>query len=109
MSKFFRGRIEAPKVTPYVYECLEILDAAQAHPTDVCATSMIRLQIIVERISRGPWNTDYGHPENNNSGPPLRLYVKSLQKQLHDLRSAMPTAVSTQGVWPEYGSPKNTL
>jgi hypothetical protein len=59
---------------------------------------MVRLQLIVERISQGPWNTDYGVPENFISGPPPILYVKSLQEQLKNFQSAMSPAVTIRGM-----------
>ncbi|KAG0651879.1 hypothetical protein D0Z07_0829 [Hyphodiscus hymeniophilus] len=103
-SKFFRAHVEPPRITPYVYECLEILEKTQDQPTDTSATFMIRLQLIVERISQGPWNTEYGTPEAQSSGPPLRLYIKSLQEQLHNFRSAMRTDVSLQGYMQYYNA-----
>lgn len=96
-SKFHRSKIDSPRITPYVYECLESLEKAQDHPNDISATSLVRLQLIVERISQGPWNTDFGVPEISSSGPPLMFYVKSLQEQLKIFRRAMPPEVNLRG------------
>ena len=96
-SKFFRSRIDPLKITPYVYKCLENLDAAQDQPTDICATSLVRLQLIAERINQGPWNTEYGVPEYPVSYTPPILYVKSIQQQLKDFRSSIPPEIGTRG------------
>ena len=96
-SKFHRSRIDPPRITPYVYECLESLEKADVHPRDVWAASLVRLQLIVERISQSPWNADFGVSENATSGPPLMFYVRSLQEQLKAFRSAMPPEMNMRG------------
>ena len=98
-SKIFRCKIDPLKVTPYIYECLGVLDKAHDHKNDTCATSLVRLQLIVERIGQGPWNNEFGTPEGFGSGPPPMLYVKSLQGQLKSFRSAVPPEVKLKGKW----------
>lgn len=57
----------------------------------------MRLQIIVERISQGPWNTEYGMPEHCVSSPPPILYVRSIEEQLKDFRSSVAPEIGTRG------------
>jgi hypothetical protein len=97
VSKFQRGRIDPLWISPYVLECLEALEKAQDQPSDVFATSLVRLQLMVERISQCPWSTGYGGPGSSISGPPPMFYVKSLQEQLKNFRSSIPSEVALRG------------
>jgi hypothetical protein len=98
VSKIPRSKTDPLKITPYIYECLNFLDRAHDHENDTCATSLVRLQLIMERIGQGPWNNEFGAPEGRISAPPLMLYVKSLQEQLKSFRSAMPPEVKLKGM-----------
>ena len=64
-------------------ECLQILDEQQECLTDELLVQQVRLQLIVEKVARGPWN-------DVNSKAPLTFYLQALHSQLQEIKDKLP-------------------
>jgi hypothetical protein len=82
ISAFFH-RGDPPRPTAYLDECCKNLDKSGDHRDDRHAVSLVRLQIIQERIGQNPL---FGKVESLGALPPAMLFVRALQQQLMDFK-----------------------
>jgi len=83
-------RIDSLRWTPYLDDCLQMLAEQKEHSTDLFLAQLVRLQLIVERVTQAPWN-DYGQAESTSSlRAPSNFCLKALQERLSDFKSRSP-------------------
>ena len=80
----FFHRLEAPRWTPYLEECCQILMESGDQPSDKTAVSLVKIQVLADKIGQSPW---HGRLEalHANAPPPV-LYLDSLREQLKELK-----------------------
>ncbi|KAH8805653.1 hypothetical protein F5884DRAFT_755216 [Xylogone sp. PMI_703] len=88
-------RMEPMKLSPYVEECCTVLAASNDHPMDRIAVSLVRLQILVERLRQSSWHGNHDPP--TTTIPPM-LYIRSVEKQLEELKKDWPPEIEQSGV-----------
>ena len=84
-------------------ECLQTLEETKEHSTDALLIQQVKFQLLVERVSHGPWQ-DGAMDSLDTKGLPA-FYLKALQSQLDDLKSKVPLELQNNGKcdWiPEY-------
>ncbi|PWY91642.1 C6 transcription factor [Aspergillus sclerotioniger CBS 115572] len=86
------GRQDALRWTPQMEEGLRVLTLTESCPTDALFVSQVRLQLLKQRADhvRQQDETDITGINHGASAPRL-LYVKSLRRQLHELRASFPS------------------
>ena len=94
ISSYFQ-RIDALQWTPYMDECLQVLEETKEHPTDILLVQQVKFQLLIEKVSHGPWQ-DVAMDSLDMKGLPA-LYLKALQTQLHDLKSNVPLELRENG------------
>jgi hypothetical protein len=83
LANFFH-RLEAPRWTSYLDECCQILIDTGDHPNDKTAVSLIKIQVLADKIGQSPW---HGRLEALHADtPPPILYLDSLREQLKELK-----------------------
>lgn len=82
------------RLSPYIEECCTALLEAQELEEDSIAVSLVQLQVVVERLRQSPW---YSSPEPLGSSIPPVSYIRSVEKQLQNLRNAWPPNVEQNG------------
>jgi hypothetical protein len=86
LANFFH-RLEAPRWTSYLDECSQILIDTGDHPNDKAAVSLVKIQVLADKIGQSPW---HGRLEalHTNTPPPI-LYLDSLREQLKELKTQL--------------------
>ncbi|RFU29964.1 hypothetical protein B7463_g6352, partial [Scytalidium lignicola] len=95
VTSVFFHRIEPMQISPYIEECCTILVEAQEYTMDQTAVSLARLQIIVERVRQSPWYSS--HDSTSSTIPPM-FYIRSVEKQLEELRKSWPRELAQNRV-----------
>lgn len=92
MSVFFR-RLESLPWTPYLDKCCDKLQAGPVE-TDKSVVALIRVQLIAERVSQGPW-----HAKSEIGGDNIApvLHIRAIQEQIKSLKSSMLPMLGDQG------------
>ncbi|KAI4285158.1 MAG: hypothetical protein L6R35_004724 [Caloplaca aegaea] len=85
----FLQKIDALRWTPHLDECLEVLNEKHESPIDDILVQQVRMQLIVEKVTRGPWN-DGAIKTAEHSNVPLCFYLNALQSQLQEVKSKIP-------------------
>lgn len=65
-----------PRVTRYIEECCQVLSNSD-DPNDKSALALVNSQLIVERMTQGPWNGDA-----KPMSMPTQFFVKAIQEQV---------------------------
>ena len=92
---FFRRRIDSwIKFSPWIEECLQTLDKNSEDPNDRLASSMVKLQIMMEQIHQSPW---HHRSEELGSNIPIRFLVSSFRENLQQFRLNLPLGQENNG------------
>ncbi|KAL3426836.1 zn 2cys6 transcription factor [Phlyctema vagabunda] len=86
VANYFQ-RIDHMRWTPYLDECLNILEATEEFSTDKLLVSLVRMQLITNKASPTIW---YEIFSDSGAQLPPALYFKALQAQLNDLERSLP-------------------
>ncbi len=78
--------------TPYLDECLRLLEEKREYPTDLLLVYLVRVQLISNKLACAPWNDTFG--DAMTKFPP-EFYLKALQSQLDDLKRNIPPELQT--------------
>jgi hypothetical protein len=95
----FLQKIDGLRWTPYMGECLQILDETKECPNDEILVQQVRLQLIVERINLGTWDEGAEPPEQNREPSPL--YLQALHSQLQEVKNKLPPESQNNGKFPD--------
>ncbi|KFY07957.1 hypothetical protein V492_06681 [Pseudogymnoascus sp. VKM F-4246] len=93
-SNYFQ-RTELMRWTPYLGECLRILEESQDFPTDSLLVHMIRAQLICNKGATSSWDDMFG--DTTNQVPP-NFYAKSLRSQLDDMERSIPVELKPNAI-----------
>jgi hypothetical protein len=93
-SSYFQ-RLEPPRWTVYLENCLQMLAENKECPTDILLAILVRLQLITERIAQAPWND--GSTESLTPRAPATFYLKALETQLQDCKQTIPPEFQQNG------------
>lgn len=80
--------------TPYLDECLRLLEEMREYPTDLLLVYLVRIQLIHNKVARAPWNDNLGDAA---ARLPPEFYLKALQSQFDDLKRSVPPEIQTNG------------
>ncbi|KUJ18025.1 uncharacterized protein LY89DRAFT_781130 [Mollisia scopiformis] len=82
-------KLTAMRYTPYIEHCCTALDEAAEYTTDIYLTALVRIQLFLcKAIESLPLE------EADRSSATLRMYVKSMQKELQDFRASLSNSGS---------------
>lgn len=81
--------------TPYLGECLRVLEESKDYPTDVLLVHLVRAQLICNKGTTSTWDDMFG--DTANQVPP-NFYAKSLKSQIEDLERSIPTELKSNGI-----------
>ncbi|KAL3490683.1 hypothetical protein BJX62DRAFT_237799 [Aspergillus germanicus] len=83
------GRQDALRWTPQMGEALRVIEITNACPADRLFISQIRLQLLKQRADDIRQQDEAGMgPETDAASAPRLLYLKTLRRQLHELRAS---------------------
>ena len=85
VSSYYQ-RVESPRWSSYLDECLQILEGNKGCPSDVFLVQLVRLQLIAESVGQAPWNED----NICVLKAPSNFYLKALQQRLREFKGQMP-------------------
>ena len=71
------------RYSPWVEECRQALENNSDDPNDKLASSMVKLQILIERIHQSPWHYK---SEASGSNVPTMFMVSSFQENLRQFK-----------------------
>ncbi|PGH09548.1 hypothetical protein GX51_00654 [Blastomyces parvus] len=95
------GRQDAIRWTPQMEEALRAITADDSCPSDKLFAAQVRLQLLKQKAEyvRQLAETGFAHSESTTTpaSTPRLLYLKSLRRQLHELRSSFPPGLSQIG------------
>jgi len=92
----FLQKIDALRWTPHLDECLEVLNEKHESPIDDILVQQVRMQLIVEKVTWGPWN-DGAIKTAEHSNVPLCFYLNALQSQLQEVKTKIPPYLKDNG------------
>ncbi|OBT73988.1 hypothetical protein VF21_05994 [Pseudogymnoascus sp. 05NY08] len=93
-SNYFQ-RTELMRWTPYLGECLRILEENKDYPTDIVLVHLVRAQLICNKSATSTWDDMFG--DTSNQVPP-NFYAKSLKSQLDDLERSIPAEIKSNAI-----------
>lgn len=64
-----------------------MIETEKEFTSDVLLVQLVKLRLISERVTEAPWLTQLDHL----GGPPAMFYLKSLEAQLRDFKSNIPS------------------
>ena len=85
MSTYFQ-RIDALRWTPYLDECVTVLEEEKECPTDTLLVHLVKLQLIVEKVGQAPWHDGYDSTTRSAMTPAV-FYVNAMQAQLQEVKA----------------------
>ncbi|KMW66829.1 hypothetical protein BDDG_11742 [Blastomyces dermatitidis ATCC 18188] len=95
------GRQDAIRWTPQMEEALRAITTGDSCPTDKLFVAQVRLQLLKQKAEyvRQLAETEFAHSESSTApaSAPRLLYLKTLRRQLHELRSSFPPDLSQMG------------
>lgn len=91
VGSFFQ-RLDTAKWTPYLDECCVVVNRVEDHRDDGLAVSLVRIQLLSERISQNPW---HGTSDAISTAAPPVLYLKSLRDELKSLENDLFSQMQT--------------
>lgn len=75
-------------------QCLDELSKSPESPLDVILATQVRTQLIVEQISRAPWQ--FYEPQAGASGPPA-AFITALHAQRERIKDELPASMEHRG------------
>ena len=82
--------------TPYLDECLRLLEEKKDYPTDNLLVYLVRVQLICNQGAASTWNDIFGAVETR---VPADFYVKTLKSQLDNLDRSIPPELKSNGIF----------
>ena len=82
--------------TQYLEDCVAVLAETNELPSDAILIQMVKLQLIVEKVRRGPWHEEHDDSTGFSRAPPI-FYLKALQAQLQDFKARIPQQIERNG------------
>jgi hypothetical protein len=79
--------------TPYLEECLQLLESAREYSTDILLVYLTRAHIIGDQVAAAPWKNNF----SNTSSIPPECYIRTLQTQLDQLNANIPLELRGDG------------
>ncbi|QPG95039.1 hypothetical protein C2857_007535 [Epichloe festucae Fl1] len=96
------NRIESMKYTPYVQECLKVLENGREYESDITLMYLIRIQRLTERIFEF---TSKDRAEEDIPGipsAPTSAYIAAFQKEIDSIRDSLPARLQNDSVFMTY-------
>ncbi|KAG5927639.1 hypothetical protein E4U42_002006 [Claviceps africana] len=93
------NRIECLKFTPYIQECLRVLENEREYETDITLVFLVQIQRLTERIfeltskDRGEEDA-FGIPS-----APMTAYVAAFQNEIDKIRDSLPTSLRDDSIF----------
>jgi hypothetical protein len=81
--------------TPYLDECLRLLEEKKDYPTDHLLVYLVRVQLICNKGAASTWNDIFG---GVGTRVPADFYVETLKSQLDDLDRSIPLELKSNGI-----------
>jgi hypothetical protein len=81
--------------TPYLEECLRLLEEKKDYPTDDLLVHLVRVQLICNKGVDSTWNDIFG---NAKMPIPADFYVRILTSQLDDFERCIPLGLKPNGI-----------
>jgi hypothetical protein len=78
--------------TPYLEECLCILEKTKEYPSDSLLVCLVQLQLLCNRILTVNWN-----PDDSGNTKPQELYMKTFESHLDQLKQSFPPELKSNG------------
>jgi hypothetical protein len=75
--------------TPYLEECLEILEKEKHAPTDLLLVHLVRVQLLCNAVVLVPWN------QGSDAG--YDIHLNAFKAQLRQLESSCPMELRSNG------------
>ncbi|KAL5348077.1 hypothetical protein ACLOAV_006557 [Pseudogymnoascus australis] len=88
-------RTELMRWTPYLGECLRILEENKDYSTDLLLVHLVRVQLICNKGATSTWDDIFGDAANQ---VPPNFYAKSLKSQLDELERSIPTGLKSNEI-----------
>lgn len=76
--------------TAYSDECLRIIETQKECVSDALLVQLVKLRLISENVTNAPWSSAMVEREHVMR-PPATFYLKSLEVQLHQFKSNVPS------------------
>ena len=95
MSRPYK-KIDALRWTSHLDDCLQVLDERHECLTDKILVQQVRLQLIVEKVTRGTWN-DVAMGTAEYRKAPLSFHLQALHSELQEVRSKLPLQFQRDG------------
>jgi hypothetical protein len=76
--------------TIYSDECLQVIEAENEFASDVLLVQLVKLRLISEKVVDAPWSGSVAEADYYGR-PPAIFYLKSLEAQLRDFKSNIPS------------------
>jgi hypothetical protein len=92
-SSSFLRKGETLRWTAYSNECLRVLETQKEFPSDVLLVQLVKLRLISEKMIDAPWSGAMIQADHSTT-PPAMFYLKSLEAQIQDFKSNIPTEVA---------------
>ena len=86
LSHYFQ-KIERFSWDSYMDDCLDLLLEEKVYATDVFFVQLVKLRLVVERVSQAPWND--GQAQTGRA--PAVFYVKALQERFREVKNGIPS------------------
>jgi hypothetical protein len=81
--------------TPYLAECLRVLEEEKDYPTDLLLVYLVRVQLICNKGASSTWDDIFG---DSAAQVPPNFYAKTLKSQLDDLERSIPPELKSNGI-----------
>ncbi|KAL4867935.1 hypothetical protein BDV12DRAFT_170576 [Aspergillus spectabilis] len=85
------GRQDALRWTPQMEEALHVLTITKSCPADALFVSQVRLQLLKQKAEHIRRQDDMDYTGVGDASAPRSLYLKTLRRQLNEVRSSFPT------------------
>ena len=92
----FLQKIDALRWTPHLDECLEVLSERKESSLDDILVQQVRMQTIVEKVTRGPWDCGTVKKAERSSMPQC-FYLNALQSQLQEAKAKISPNLKDNG------------
>ncbi|KAK2015906.1 hypothetical protein LZ32DRAFT_112731 [Colletotrichum eremochloae] len=86
----FLGKGDPLRWTPYMDECLQMLNDKPESPLDRSLAAIVKMQLIKDESTKLTSRLDVSRERVDSSKPPTAVYVKMLQAQLQHIYQDLP-------------------
>ncbi len=82
--------------TPYLEECLDLLETSRDFPTDALLVYLVRVQLICNKATLQNLNAIIA---DSDSHLPIDFYIKTLKSQLDQVERSIPPELKENGMY----------